>query len=130
MGEQGIILSCLLRLKTSCRFEFPHLCLQCTTHYSFISFLTATAEKKPLEYLHHGRCGKADEWSRVKTVCLCRPEGFLTSWIAVRFFSEIGFLTTDHRDNLIISTIESVLTAELGEIMSIVVWQWLAENVA
>lgn len=46
MGEQGIILSCLLRLKTSCRFEFPHLCLQCTTHYSFISFLTATAEKK------------------------------------------------------------------------------------
>lgn len=49
MGGQGIILSCLLRLKTSCRFEFPHLCLQCTTHYSFISFLTATAEKNLLD---------------------------------------------------------------------------------
>lgn len=45
-------------------------------------------------------------------------------------FQQDWILTTDHRDNLIISTIESVLTAELGEIMSIVVWQWLAENVA
>lgn len=75
MGEQGIILSCLLRLKTSCRFEFPHLCLQCTTHYSFISFLTATAEKKPLLNISI----MEDEWSRVKTVCLWRPDGFLTS---------------------------------------------------
>lgn len=125
MGEQGIILSCLLRLKTSCLFEFPHLCLQCTTHYSFISFLTATAEKNPLEYLHHGRCVVTG-----KDSVPLPTRRFSDQLNSCKVFQRDWILTTDHRDNLIISTIESVLTAELGEIMSIVVWQWLAENVA
>lgn len=79
-------------------------------------------EKNFFEYFYYGRCGKVDEWLWVKIVCFCWLDGFLISWIVVRFFSEIGFLMIDYRDNLIISIIESVLIVELGEIMLIVVW--------
>lgn len=130
MGEQGIILSCLLRLKTSCRFEFPHLCLQCTTHYSFISFLTATAEKKPSWISPSWKMWQSWWVVTGKDSVPLPTRRFSDQLNSCKVFQRDWILTTDHRDNLIISTIESVLTAELGEIMSIVVWQWLAENVA